>query len=207
MSQMFRMVSSASQERLEKLITKMLKPGSDKEKIKKRIWNLFGEKWSIMFTDLSGFSRQVAEFGITHFLQIIYESQRIFSPIIESHDGIVIKQEGDSLLVIFRSPEEAVNCAIEMQHKTDVYNEQMEETLKIYLCVGIGYGEILKIGDQDVFGNEVNASSKLGEDIAKAHEILVTESVKQVMESKQGIGFELINEIPPGANAAFSLKY
>jgi class 3 adenylate cyclase len=54
-----------------------------------------------MFTDLSGFSRNVAKFGIIHFLQTIYESERLLIPIIEDHDGILLKAEGDSLLVIF----------------------------------------------------------------------------------------------------------
>jgi class 3 adenylate cyclase len=37
---------------------------------------------------------------------------------------------------------------------------------------------VLKIGD-DVFGDEVNLASKLGEDIAKAGEILMTQSFKE----------------------------
>ncbi len=67
-------VASASMDRLQKLIEMRLEPGADKDMIDKRIWDLFGEKWAVMFTDLSGFSRQVAEFGIVHFLQVIYES-------------------------------------------------------------------------------------------------------------------------------------
>ena len=64
--------ASASEDRLEKLIEDRLKPGADKDKIDNRIWDLFGESWAIMFTDLSGFSRNVAKFGIIHFLQTIY---------------------------------------------------------------------------------------------------------------------------------------
>ena len=52
--------------------------------IDERIWDLFGEEWAVMFTDLSGFSRGVADFGIIHFLQIIYESQRVLIPCIDA---------------------------------------------------------------------------------------------------------------------------
>ena len=48
------------------------------------------------------------------------------------------------------------------------------------LCVGIGHGRILKIGDEDVYGHEVNLASKLGEDAAKGDEILATTAVKQL---------------------------
>ena len=103
---------SASEDRLEKLIEERLQRGSDKVGIDKRIWDLFGEEWAVMFTDLSGFSRGVEEFGIVHFLQTIYESQRLLIPCIDNYDGILLKVEADSLLVIFRRPEKAVDCAI-----------------------------------------------------------------------------------------------
>jgi hypothetical protein len=79
--------NNASQDRLEKLIEARLQPGADKEAIDRRIWDLFGEEWAIMYTDLAGFSRQVAEFGIIHFLQTIYESQKLFVPCIDRYDG------------------------------------------------------------------------------------------------------------------------
>ena len=60
----------ASEDRLEKLIQKRLKPDANKELIDKRIWDLFGEVWCVMFTDLAGFSRKVATYGIIHFLPL-----------------------------------------------------------------------------------------------------------------------------------------
>jgi len=69
--------NNASQDRLEKLIEARLQPGADKESIDRRIWDLFGKEWAIMYTDLAGFSRQVAEFGIIHFLQTIYGTFQI----------------------------------------------------------------------------------------------------------------------------------
>jgi len=115
MSFIGRIATGASQERLESLIEERLKPGADKSRIDARIWDLFGEEWAVMFTDLSGFSRRVAEFGIIHFLQTIHEAQRILVPVIEAHDGILLKTEGDSLLVIFRSAARALQCALAMQ--------------------------------------------------------------------------------------------
>ena len=82
-----------SSARLWKLVELRTQPGADLEAIDQRIWDLFGEEWSVVFTDLSGFSRQVAKFGITHFLQIIHEQQRLLLPIVEEHDGILIKAE------------------------------------------------------------------------------------------------------------------
>lgn len=198
---------AASQDRLEKLINLRLQPGVNKEEIDARIWDLFGETWAIMFTDLSGFSRHSAKFGIIHFLQTIYESQRLLVPVIDSYDGILLKIEGDSMMVLFRSPGKAVECAIKMQHTLEDYNTAKPDEEKILLCVGIGYGTMLHIGDTDVFGAQVNASAKLGEDTAKAHEILVTDAVRDAIGKQDGINFEPIDFVPPGANSAFRVKY
>ena len=47
---------------------------------------------------------------------------------------------------------------------------------------GIGYGEILVIENEDIFGSEVNLASKLGEDLAQRGEILLTESAHNRVE-------------------------
>jgi len=204
-----RVATGASEDRLELLIAERLKPGADKKAIDARIWALFGERWAVMFTDLSGFSRGVAEFGIIHFLQIIHESQRILVPCIEAHDGILLKTEGDSLLVIFRSAQKAIDCALAMQRAAAAYNQGREEAEQVLLCVGLGWGEVLRIGAHDVFGAEVNAAAKLGEDTAKAHEILVTGAVRDAVAGAEpeGVTFEPLEAAPPGATEAFRAVY
>ena len=200
-------ISSASEDRLEKLIEERLKSGADKKLIDERIWDLFGEEWCVMFTDLSGFSRGVAKFGIIHFLQTIQESERILIPVIEDHDGILLKVEGDSFLVIFRNVTKGVQGAIAMQRILKEYNLDKPDEEKVLLCVGLGYGKMLRIGDTDVFGSEVNAASKLGEDTAKAREILVTDGVKKRCDGLADISFLEIPDVPPGAEKAFKIVY
>jgi len=198
---------NASGARLNNLMRERLKEGADKEMIDGRIWDLFGEEWAVMFTDLSGFSRGVEKFGIIHFLQTIYESERLLLPLIEDYDGVLLKVEGDSLLVIFRNVNKAVRCALNMQKTLKKYNEIQTDEEKILLCVGIGFGRVLKIGDADVFGAEVNAASKLGEDLAKANEILVTQAVRDNLTDSAGLKFEKIPKSPPGAKTAYKIIY
>ncbi len=200
-------LTSASEDRLENLIAERLKKGANKELIDKRIWDLFGENWCIMFTDLSGFSRHVEKFGIIHFLQTIHESQRLLIPILENHDGILLKVEGDSYLVIFRNIEKALQASITMEKALRNYNKKKSKEEQVLLCVGLGYGKVLKIGDNDVYGAEVNAASKLGEDTARAGEILVTGSIKEHCNKIPKYKFEEIKTIPPGAKRAYKLIY
>lgn len=211
MPYLYQIATGASQDRLEKLIEERLKPGADQARIDARIWDLFGERWAVMFTDLSGFSRRVAEFGIIHFLQIIHESQRILVPCIERFDGILVKSEGDSLMVIFRSAQKALECSLAMQRSVRDYNRERPETDRILLCIGLGFGRLLRIGDHDVFGAEVNAASKLGEDTAGSWEILVTGGVRDEIQRPgtrlEGFSFEKLDTVPPGAESAYRVLY
>jgi len=196
-----------SEERLWSLVEARTRPGADTAKIDQRIWDLFGEDWAIMFTDLSGFSRQVAAFGIIHFLQVIFEKKRLLLPIVADYDGILIKVEADSFLIIFKRPERALACAIEMQHACQKLNHRRMPEEKVLLCVGIGYGRILRIGDADVYGQEVNAASKLGEDTARSDEILVTAAVREAVGQPAGLGFEELGEPVPGSATNYRVKY
>ncbi len=44
---------------------------------------------------------------LVHFLQVIQEAERVLVPVIEEHDGFLLKVEGDSMLIIFRRPTRA----------------------------------------------------------------------------------------------------
>ena len=60
---------------------------------------------------------------------------------------------------------------------------------------------------RDYLGAEVNAASKLGEDTAKAGEILVTGAVAHACSATGKVTFELLPEAPPGAEQAFRVLY
>ncbi len=200
-------ISRASADRLELLIEERLQPGSNREHIDERIWNLFGERWAVLYTDLSGFSRRVAEFGVIHFLQTIYASHRLLVPVIQHGNGVLLKTEGDSLMVIYRRPDDAVRSAIEMQQCCQRYSAGQKPEDKVLLCIGIGYGDVLRIGDDDIYGAEVNAACKLGEDRAQADEILITGPVARSITLPQGTRLEALSDAPPGTDEAHRLVY
>jgi class 3 adenylate cyclase len=198
---------TGSEARLWALIEERTHPGADIKRIDQRIWDLFGEEWAIMWTDLAGFSRQTAAFGIIHFLQIIFEQKRLLLPVVSAHDGILLKTEADSLMVLFRRPDSAVRCAVEMQRTCQRASERRSPEEQILLCVGIGQGRVLRIGDHDVWGAEVNAASKLGEDTAKAHEILVTQAVRDACAAMTDVSFLELGLAVAGSAQNYRIKY
>jgi class 3 adenylate cyclase len=172
---------STAADALTELLRQRRQPGADTAAIDAAIHAQFGCTQAVMFTDLVGFSRRVEACGIVHFLQLIQESEALFLPLIAAHGGCCLKREGDSLLAAFHDPAAALACATAMQAATQAANPGRTDEDRIEVCIGLGYGTVLRVADEDVWGAEVNAASKLGEDTAKGGEILVTEAFRQAV--------------------------
>ncbi len=170
---------------LASLLTLRRQAGADHAAIDAAIYARFGRVQTVMCTDLVGFSRVVEAFGIVHFLQLIQESEALFIPLIQQHGGVCIKREGDSLLVLFDVPQQALAAAQAMVAATVAVNPGRAPEERIEVCIGLGYGTVLRIDDTDVWGAEVNAASKLGEELAKGGEVLVTDAVRQALSNER----------------------
>jgi adenylate cyclase len=160
-------------------------PGADPAAIDTAIFERFGCMQAVMFTDLVGFSRLVEAFGIIHFLQLIEESESLFLPMIQQHQGRCLKREGDSLLAVFDKPEEALATARTMVKATVLLNVGRAPEHRIEVCIGLGFGQVLRVGAHEVWGAQVNAASKLGEEMARGGEILVTQEFRQAMATHE----------------------
>jgi len=158
---------------LNRLLALRRAAGSDPAHVEALIHQRFGTTLAVMFTDLVGFSRLVEVFGILHFLQLIHESESLFLPLVSRHGGDCLKRDGDSMLVVFDSAQEALATARAMVAVTQAINPDRAPQDRIEICIGLGWGEVLRVG-RDVWGAEVNAASKLGEDMAGAGQILAT---------------------------------
>jgi adenylate cyclase len=168
----------ADSDELAKLLTARRLPGADRTAIDAAIWVRFGRTQAVMFTDLVGFSRVVEAFGILHFLQLIQESEALFLPLVSAHGGTCLKREGDSLLAVFGTPADALATARAMVAATHAANPGRNPEDRIEVCIGLGYGQVLRVDDDEVWGAEVNAASKLGEEMARGGEVLVTENFR-----------------------------
>ena len=189
---------------LSELIEQRLKPGANLEAIDEKIWSMLGETWVILCSDMSGFSRRTEEFGIIHFLTLIHEMRRMMKPIAMAHNGMVLKTEADNLFIIFRKPEEAIRCALEMHHTSRNYNTDKTTDYQIAVCIGIGFGKVLKLGDEDCFGSEVNLAFKLGEDTAGPHQTLITTAAYESLKGVEGLRF---TRIQPEKSGLFKEYY
>ncbi len=111
------------------------------------------------------------------------------------------------MMVLFREAKSALACAIAMQRASREYNKDRAPEEQILLCVGLGYGRMLRIGEMDVYGAEVNGASKLGEDTAKAWEIMVTEGFAAAIGETPLAKFKKVKDLPSGVHGAYKAAW
>ena len=144
---------------------------SRKAAIGRDIWKWYGAEKAALVIDLSGFTKgAVDRNGILGFLAVIRRMQTAANPIVWSHQGEVVKMEADNCFAVFDSPIDAARAALELVEAGK--SIRARENIDTRFCCGLEFGEILYIPEQDFFGLAVNNASKLGEDSAKADEVL-----------------------------------
>ena len=147
------------------------------EEVDPTAWAPFRDRASVLITDLSGFTRLTCDLGIEKIAAVIYGMRRVALPLLNSCGGVLVKYDADDLFASFKDPVEALRCAASLRDLLDGGTLNLPAEVKI--CMGIGWGDILWWGEGDLYGEEVNFASKLGEDTAKAGEILLTEAASE----------------------------
>ena len=175
-----------SQAHLERLLQQMLDEPTREAELTGEVEDSFGETRAVLVLDMSGFSRTTQLRGIVAFLLMIHRMRQIVTPVIEAHRGLVIKAEADNLYCLLESVEGAVAAARELIVRLDSDNLNCADDRHIYVSIGIGWGRVLNIDEDDLFGDEVNLASKLGEDLAGRSEVLLTPAA-QAQASRAGI--------------------
>src|SRR5215475_12405110 len=167
-----------SRQSLSRLLNDMISFPERRAEIAQNIEDTFGQCKAVLTLDMSGFSRTTQQFGIIPFLLMIHQMQLICRPCIAEHGGTVIKGEADNLFCLFDTVADAVKASQEIITRLNAVNMILPADRQLYVAIGIGYGKILNIGNEDIFGDEMNLACKLGEDIAEKGEILLTPAAK-----------------------------
>jgi class 3 adenylate cyclase len=163
-----------SRENLDRLLEEIIEQPERRAEVTTSIEEMFGQEKAVMILDMSGFSQTTQKLGITSFLLMIHQMRRIAAPCVVAHNGLVLKAEADNLYCLFDTVSDAVHAAQSMTRHLAAANHILPQAQRLYVSIGIGYGAILNIADEDLYGNEVNLAAKLGEDIAGMGDILLT---------------------------------
>lgn len=140
------------------------------------IWQELGRTWAILCLDPTGFTRTVSKYGILYYLRLIKQMRELAAPIMDEYGATKWKAKADNLSACFLHPDGAIEAAIALKKAVADAGIMLDETEPFGVCIGIGYGKMLDAGDEGMYGDEVNLTYKLGEDVAESGEILLTEN-------------------------------
>ena len=171
-----------------------------RKKIENVLWKEFGTEHAVFILDMSGFSMLTRKYGIVHYLSMVKRMQLTTEPIVKSYGGEMLKYEADNCFAVFPDPLSAVNAAISMQHAFTAENILTSDDQDIHIAVGIDYGKLLIIGHEDCYGDPVNRASKMGEDVAAAGEIMITQEALDMLPAEAGIKTREVNISISGIN-------
>lgn len=142
--------------------------------IDQKIINSYQKECAVFVLDMSGFSSVVQRHGIIHFLAMVQRMRSVVRPCVERYQGIVVKFEADNCFAVFSDVDQALSAMKDIRHELGIFNELTPDESDVHVSIGIGYGSILLFCD-DLYGDQLNLASKLGEDVAEKNETLLTE--------------------------------
>src|SRR3989475_8466513 len=140
---------------------------------------------TILFSDIKGSTAYAEKKGDVEYMGMINRHNSILFPVIEGAGGRVVKTIGDAILACFQDPVGAVKAAAGMQRALAEDREGRAEIDQIHIRIGLHTGLGL-IKDSDVFGDVVNAASRVQHQAA-VEQILITDVL---LDAAKTAGFE-----------------
>ena len=146
---------------------------------------------AILSLDMTGFTASAIKFGELESLLRIVDAQKVCIPVLKDFGAELVRCFADDVVAIFESPEAAIDAAFETHRRVENFsNSRLASNHPTQCCIGIGYGDVFAIGPNLAQGDEMNRASKLGEDIARANETLLTERTYAAVKTRTDIVFE-----------------
>jgi class 3 adenylate cyclase len=146
---------------------------------------------AILSLDMTGFTLSAINIGELESLLRILDAQRVCIPVLKDFGAGLIRCFADDIVAIFDDPNKAVNAAFEIHRRVELFaNSELASDHPTQCSIGIGCGSVFEIGPNLAQGDEMNRASKLGEDISRASETLLTERAYDALKSRRDINFK-----------------
>jgi tetratricopeptide (TPR) repeat protein/class 3 adenylate cyclase len=134
---------------------------------------------AIVFTHIAEYSSMMVK-DESSTLRVLDELRKIFYPLVQQHNGKVLKEMGDSTLLSFDSAVDAVNC-------TTLLQRNIKHLQQLKLRISIHLGDVV-VEERDVFGEGVNIAARI-QRLASPGGIIVTEDVWKQSKNQPDIGY------------------
>jgi len=144
---------------------------------------------TVVFTDIVGSTELMGRVGAEGADGLRREHFGLLGDIVAAHDGRVVKNLGDGLMVVFDGAVAALSCAVAMQQSMHTRNAQPTvEPIRIRVAIGAGECDVV---DGDYFGPPVVEAARLCA-IAEPDQVLLTDLVRLLAGGRGGFEFSVL---------------
>lgn len=144
---------------------------------------------AILVLDLTGFTENCMDGQIASLLRI-FDAQKVAIPVLKEQRSTMIRTFADNVVALFEQPDNALDAALEIHERVDQFARSgLGGDQPAQCCIGVGFGEAYAIGVNLAMGDEMNQASKLGEDIARGRETLITSRMHAAVSRRDDLEF------------------
>ena len=141
---------------------------------------------AILFSDIEESTALNERIGDRAWVRLIGRHDKMIRRYVKSHQGHVVKSQGDGFMIAFAEPEQAVRCSV------DVQRALRRRPNGIRVRIGIHTGKSVRRGD-DLFGRNVALAARVAAH-ADGGQTLVSEPVRDAIAGKD-ISFDDGNDV------------
>ena len=147
---------------------------------------------AILSADVAGYSRLMGD-DEQGTIAALAECFDVFRRHLETSNGRLVDTAGDSLLGVFESVTDAVQCALAAQKDLGKWNDPRPASRRMLFRVGVNLGDIFLQADGHVYGDGVNVAARL-QTFAEPGGICVAEMVRTAVGNKLPAIFDSLGE-------------
>jgi len=138
----------------------------------------------VLFTDIEGSTALNERIGDRAWVKLIARHDELVHRLVAQHSGHVVKSQGDGFMIAFAQPEQAVRCAIDIQHGL-ASRRGRKPAHPIRVRIGVHMGRSVRRGD-DLFGRNVAMAARVAA-AAEGGQILISGPVRDAVKECKDI--------------------
>jgi len=135
---------------------------------------------TILLSDIEGSTRQQGELGNVRAAELVVAHRAVVRQVLAGVDGEEVETAGDSFLLVFAAPSEAVRFALRLQ--AALRNERARDPAVPAVRIGIHQGQVVVQRHEDgpkrldIYGLQVSTTARIT-DLARGGQVLCTRAV------------------------------
>jgi len=141
---------------------------------------------TLVFSDVEGSTELMERLGEHRWLAVMRDHNAIVRNLTYSHEGTVVKSQGDGFMLAFSSAHAALRCAIEVERMFADHPPDSPEAIKVRIGAHSGF---VIAEAEDFYGRNVVLAARIA-DRAEGGEILVSATAKQYTETDPSLVFD-----------------